>query len=156
MTEDERKRILEEAKAHATNTWRAEDYPPAPVAKPPIEKSDVVDGLTRKVTENAQLPGAEALQPATNDDAWNAWLQRAIDMRLEEERAEWTEILGEVVAKLRSEYQRDTDRDAEINHEFVKIWKSVEAATRSIVELRREKVEQSFREVGSDSTKKMS
>ena len=95
------------------------------------------------------MPAAEARQqPAvetqTNDDAWNAWLEHAIDRRLAEERAEMIEILGEVVAKMRGEYQRDTDRDAEINQEFVKIWKSLEAATKSIVEIRREQLERTL------------
>src|SRR5262245_43300043 len=129
MTDEEkRKRILDEARQRLAGTW----IEPEPVASSPV-----------------QLEPAEAMrQPAaetyTNDDAWNAWLQHAIDVRLEQERAEMIEILGEVVAKMRTEYQRDTDRDAEINQEFVKIWRSLEQATKSIVEIRREQLERTL------------
>jgi hypothetical protein len=146
MTDDEkRKRILAEAKAHIDGTWRAEDFPHAvPEPSSPMQRTDQVGDLVHKVIENAQVGAAAPAQQLTNDEAWNEWLQRAIDVRLEEERAEWIEILGEIVAKMRSEYQRDADREAEINAEFVKIWRSIEANAKSLVEIRRERVERTL------------
>src|SRR5262249_15004267 len=145
MTDDDRKRIIEEGKARAVGKPWTEPSAEGQ-ASPSMRRTNEPGELIYKTTENAQLATPEATQrPAastcTNDEAWNAWLHQAIDVRLAEERAEMIEILGEIVAKMRSEYQRDADRDAQINEEFVKIWKSLEQATKSIVDLRRERVE---------------
>jgi len=156
--EDERKRVIAEAKAHIDGSWTPERFPTraTPQVSSPEQRRDQLDGLTYKVTENALAEPAELLDQPQVSDPWNEWLDR----RLEEERVvvidAVVEIVGEVVAKLRSEYQRDSGRDTEISAEFVKIWKSIEAATRSIVEIRREQVERSFHaaDVGANGTKK--
>jgi len=158
MSDDEqRKRIIEEAKAHLDGSWSPERFPSRSelVASPPMRRTNEPGDLVFKSRENAQVAAATGAETRANDDAWNQWLERAIDRRLEQERAEMIEILGEVVAKLRSEYQRDTDRDAEINAEFVKIWRSITQATKTIVDIQREKVERAFRNAVIDPNVKM-
>jgi len=153
--DDDRKRVIAEAKAHIDGSWSPERFPPRsePMASSPVRRTDQIDGLTYKVTENALAPPAEALQqPAASDD-WNAWLTRELDARLDVERQLMIEVVGEVVAKLRAE--RDGEQSAETAREFAKIWKSLTEAHRSIVEIRQERVTQGFREVASDPAKKM-
>jgi|SRR5262244_3935710 len=148
MTNDERrKQILEEARARVDGTWRE------PEPSSPVPRTDQVDGLTYKVTENALVEAAEPLQQPAAADPWNEWLEARLDQERSIIIGAVIEIVGEVVARLRSEL-RNTDRDVEINQEFVKIWRSVEQATKSIVEIRRERVEQ-FRDVGGDPAKKV-
>jgi hypothetical protein len=126
MTDEERERVIAEAKAHLDGTWTPERFPPraAPEPSPPV-------------AENAQL---EPAARASND--WNDWLDRRLDARLQQERELWIESVGEVVARLRAE--RDGEQSAEINAEFARIWKSLTDAHKAIVGIQRERLERTL------------
>jgi hypothetical protein len=114
----------------------------------PVRRTDEPGDLVFKTTENAQVEPAKAevLEPRTGN---NLITEADLERRLEIER----ELLTEVIAMVRAEVRRSVeqlnaergaDRDAQINQEFVKIWRSLEQATKSIVEIRREQLERTL------------
>jgi len=150
MTDEERKRkTLEEARAHLDGSWSPERFRSEPVGGAPVRRTDSVEGVVYKVTENAPVAAA----PGANDDAWNAWLTRELDARLDQERQLMIEVVGEVVAKLRAE--RDDSRSAEVSAEFARVWRAICETKKMMVDLQRERVERGFRDVSGDPAKKM-
>jgi hypothetical protein len=107
--------------------------------------------LLYRTTENALTEPAEVDAVPSGDrvDPWN----EALEHRLEQEREFVLDSVGEALGKYVAKV--NAERDAQVNEEFAKIWRSLTMALKQITKIQREKVERAFRTEAIDPNAKM-
>jgi hypothetical protein len=82
-------------------------------------------------------PPAPVQSRAGND--WNEWLTRAIDARLEQERALIFDIVGEVIGTVLEEHKRADHKGDDLSTEVARLWRSFADLQSKLAELHRDR-----------------